>query len=190
MALPDSLKFEGRDLLFRNFAGKEGQYNSEGDRNFCLKLTEQEALLMIEDGWNVKYRKQQDPDDEPQPYLPITVSTKFKPSRIVLITARRDGSLGRTTLTEDMFMFVDWVDVAWADLIIRPFAWSMRGNSGVKAYLQTIYVRVKDDELDMKYADVPEVDMGGQQLELEAADPTVIEYDGPVDERDVMELER
>jgi hypothetical protein len=190
MGLPESLTFENRKIMYRNFAGKETQYKPEGVREFCLKLTEEEANLMAEDGWNVKHRKLQDPDDEPQSYLPITVSSKFKPSRIVLITTRNDGSLGRTTLTEDLYMFVDWVNVEYIDLTIRPYTWEMRGNSGVKAYLQTIYVRVQDDKLDMKYRDVPEVDMNGQQLELEAGDPNIIDYDGPIDEREVMELEQ
>ena len=127
MTLPDILKFEStedftREIMFRNFAGKASQYNDEGNRNFCLKLTPREAELMIADGWNVKFRKQTDPDDIPDPYLPISLSAKFRPSRVVLITAR-NGGLGRTTLTEDMYMFVDWVDIAYVDLTIRPYEW-------------------------------------------------------------------
>ena len=50
----NTVVMEGVRIIFRNFAGKEGQYNREGDRNFAVLLDEQTADPMGQDGWNVK----------------------------------------------------------------------------------------------------------------------------------------
>ncbi len=41
---------EDARLIFRNFAGKEGQYNREGDRNFAVILPDDVAEQMEKDG--------------------------------------------------------------------------------------------------------------------------------------------
>ena len=50
----NTVLMEGVRIIFRNFAGKEGQYNREGDRNFAVLLDEPTAAAMAEDNWNVK----------------------------------------------------------------------------------------------------------------------------------------
>src|SRR4051812_40809277 len=93
----NTVLMEGVRIIFRNFAGKEGQYNREGDRNFSVLLDEAVAGAMTEDGWNVKWLKPRpdDENDETQAYLPISVNFKGRPPRIVLISSR-----GRTNLDE------------------------------------------------------------------------------------------
>ena len=39
------------------------------------------------------------------------------------------------------------------DLTINPYVWEANGNTGVKAYLGTMYVTIAEDPLDAKYAD-------------------------------------
>ena len=46
--------FEGARLMFRNFSGKESEFNQAGDRNFCVVLEAAEAEEMKKIGWNVK----------------------------------------------------------------------------------------------------------------------------------------
>lgn len=41
---------EDARLMFRNFAGKENQYNREGDRNFAVELPVDLAEQMLSDG--------------------------------------------------------------------------------------------------------------------------------------------
>lgn len=149
----NSLLLEGVTIVFRNFAGKEGQYNREGDRNFSVLLDPELAEKMLEDGWNVKYLRATD-DRPAQAHLPVAVSYKVRPPTVVLLTERN-----RTTLDEEDISIVDMIDIDWVDIIINPSTWAVNGKSGIKAYLQSIYVKIHEDYLRKKYEDLEELPM-------------------------------
>lgn len=144
----NTVLMEGVRIIFRNFTGKEGQYNREGDRNFAVLLDEKIATAMAEDNWNVKWLKPREGDEEetPQAYLPISVNFKGRPPRIVLITTR-----GRNNLDEHSVEMLDWADIINVDLIVRPYEWTVNDKTGIKAYLQSIYVTIEEDPLELKY---------------------------------------
>lgn len=158
-----NLTFEDARIVFRNFEGKEGQYNREGDRNFCLILSETEAQQMLHDGWNIKYLRAREEGETPQAYVQVAVSFKNRPPRIVLISSR-----GRTNIPEDQLQLLDWLEIGKVDLIINPYQWAVSGKTGIKAYLKSLYIVMVEDELEQKYADVPEI--GGAQPQLELTD--------------------
>jgi hypothetical protein len=153
MSAPDNtVIMEGVRIIFRNFSGKEGQYNREGDRNFAVLLDEKTADAMAADGWNVKMLKPRDDDEEgsvPQAYLPVAVNFRGRPPRIVMITSRN-----RTNLSEDQVETLDWVDILNVDLIVRPYEWTVNGKSGIKAYLQSMYITIEEDPLEAKYSEL------------------------------------
>lgn len=143
---------EGVRLIFRNFAGKEGKYNAEGDRNFGVVIDDKTAEDMLADGWNIKYLKprEEDEDETPTPWLPVAVGYgKGRPPRVVVITSR-----GRTNLDENSVEMLDWAEITNVDMIVRPYHYEVRGDKGVKAYVQSIYVTIEEDELERKYADL------------------------------------
>jgi len=143
---------EGVRIIFRNFAGKEGQYNREGDRNFAVLLDDDVAAAMNEDGWNVKWLKPREDAEEgetPQAYLPVSVNFRGRPPRVVLVSSR-----GRSNLDEDQVEMLDWVDVLNVDLIVRPYEWTVNGKSGIKAYLQSLYMTIQEDPLELKYSEL------------------------------------
>ena len=159
-----TLTVEDARILFRNFAGKEGMYNREGDRNFCLLLEPDLAAEMQKDGWNIKTLRAREEGDEPQPYIQVSVSYKNRPPRIMIITSR-----GRTPIAEDMVEMLDWVDIKSVDMIIRPYHWNVSGKTGIKAYMQSIYITILEDALEQKYADVPYAELEGNgTAELES----------------------
>lgn len=175
--MDSTLTMEGAQIIFRNFAGRKTQYNAEGSRNFCLLLDDDTALKMEQDGWNIKRLRAREEGDAPQAYLPVAVSFKNRPPRVLLLTSK-----GRTLLTEDVVEFVDLVDIDYVDVTVRPYTWDVSGRQGIKAYVQTMYVKIREDPLELKYADVQEVSMDGralesvpQALELEAPEYEVIE---------------
>lgn len=121
---------EGVRIVFRNFSGKEGQYNREGDRNFAVLLDDNVANTMAEDGWNVKWlkpREDAEEGEEDQAYLQVSVNFKGRPPRIVMITSR-----GRTNLDENSIEMLDWADIQNVDLIVRPYEWNVNGRPASK----------------------------------------------------------
>lgn len=162
---------EDARLVFRNFAGAEGPYNREGDRNFCVLLDPETAENMLRDGWNIKFLKSREEGEIDQPYIQVTVGFgKGRPPKLVMITSK-----GRTDLGEDECEIFDWCDISVADLIIRPYNWSVGGRGGVKAYLKSLFLTVREDELDLKYADVEYVQARGGRT-----DDSDLEHPGQV----------
>lgn len=148
----NTVLMEGVRIIFKNFSGKEGQYNREGDRNFSVLLDPKVANQMAEDGWNVKWLKQREDEEEDadlQAYLPVSVNFKGRPPRIVLVTSR-----GRTHLDEISVEMLDWADIINVDLIVRPYEWTVNDKSGIKAYLQSLYVTIEEDPLELKYSEL------------------------------------
>jgi len=138
---------EDARLIFKNFAGKEGQYNREGDRNFAVILDPETAAQMTEDGWNVRSLAAREEGDEDTPYIQVAVNFNNRPPRVVMIT-----STARTNLDEASVEVLDWADIKIADLIARGYEWSVNGKTGVKAYLQSLFVTIEEDALERKYA--------------------------------------
>lgn len=141
-----TVKVEDARLIFRNFQGKEGQYNREGDRSFAVVLPADVASEMLADGWNVRELAAREDGDEPTPYVSVSVSFDNRPPRVVLLT-----STTRTQLDDKSIDVLDWADIRLADLIIRGYEWTVNGKQGVKAYLQTLFVTIEEDELEAKY---------------------------------------
>ncbi|HRD19788.1 MAG TPA: hypothetical protein PK584_01860 [Fervidobacterium sp.] len=148
----NSVVMEGVRIIFRNFAGKEGKYNREGDRNFGVLLDDDIAEAMAKDGWNVKWLKPRDEDEKEQAYLTVAVNFKGRPPRVVMVTSR-----GRTPLGEEDVEVLDWADISNVDMIVRPYEWAVNGKTGIKAYLKSIFVTINEDELELKYADVDQI---------------------------------
>lgn len=155
------LKFfdvDGRAIRFRNFAGKAGTYNTEGDRNFCLLLTPEDADEMQHEGYNVRYLSPRDDNDEPQAYIQIKVAYRnrkgesTRPPKIVQVTKH-----GKTELNEDTVQNLDWAEIEKADIAINPYEYNnVSGRSGIKAYLKTMYVTIAEDDFEDRYYDVPD----------------------------------
>lgn len=162
-----NIGLENVRIGFRNFAGKEDQYNRAGDRNFAIFLEPEHAQRLLSAGMNVKELKKRDGDDPQEPaqqYIQVAVNYKGRPPRVVLITSR-----GQTQLGEDMVDMLDYSEIANVDLILNPYSWSVNGKSGVKAYLSSIYVTIQEDFLSLKYADVPEIERGNSQKAIESS---------------------
>lgn len=136
-------------IIFRNFSGEERQFNDAGKRNFNIDLRKEDADKLTDLGFNVRVRPPRDEDSEAQYLLQVSVSYKYREPRVLLINSK-----AKRELTEDTIGILDKIDILTADLTIRPYNWSMpNGSSGIKAYLNSLYVTMEEDEFSQKYAD-------------------------------------
>ena len=136
----------------RNFRGLAiGEFNREGDRNFCIFLDPEKVDVekLIEDGWNIKKNENpRDPQAEPT-YL-LRVKVKYHPEdsdlarlnpKILVVTSK-----GEMLLDEDNVGDLDKAQIVKANMTIRGRWSESRTYTGVTAYLSKMIVRVFEDE--------------------------------------------
>ena len=141
---------EGARIGFKNFSGKGGKFNIEGNRNFTIFLEPDLASKLLSEGWNVKIIKSSI-DDSEQAILQVKVSYGNYPPKIILISSK-----GRTPISEENCSLLDYGEFSNIDLIIRPYTWEVNGKNGIKAYLKTMYITLKEDPLELKYSEGPD----------------------------------
>lgn len=169
----DNLVIDNAKLIYRNFAGAAGPFNAAGVRSFSVRIeTVEEAQALEALGWKIKYTKPRE-DGEPPAFaahLPVSLKyhPKVNPPRVRVITSR-----GQTNYDEEAIDVLDYMDIAKVDLIIRPFHWKLpSGSEGVKNMLSSIYITIREDELELRYADVPMIGQNdrGSQRAIESSD--------------------
>lgn len=157
----NSLKLEGVDITFRNFAGKERMpYNPEGKRNFSVLLPDDKADEYQRLGLNVKRLRPRGEEELGQAHVKVNVNFKGRPPTLVLVTGR-----GKTELPERLAGLMDQVNVAYCDMMLNIYR-SPHGH-GPSLYLDSIYLVVFEDDLKIKYQDVPELSSAPKPPELE-----------------------
>ena len=152
MASKEKIVIENAKLIYKNFSGKGTDYNTEGDRNFCVVLDDEQAAYMKELGYNVKTKlPREDHEDEGEfHFLKVKVSLKYGDNRDADIFRIVGGN--RIKLTEKTVSTLDWDDIENVDLRIRPWNWNKGNRSGLAAFLDAMYVTVREDSLDAKYS--------------------------------------
>lgn len=145
-----TLKIENAQVLFKNFSGRETEFNRAGERNFSVIIPDQElAEVLASQGWNIKTLRPKDEGDMPTPFVSVKIRFNDKGPNIYMITRA-----GKTRLDEASVATLDMVEFKTCDLIINPYEYHLRtGDHGISAYLKTMYVVVEEDEFAYKYAD-------------------------------------
>lgn len=148
-----NLLIEGAQVIFRNFAGRAREYNAEGERNFVVILEPKLADRLEKEGWNVKSLRPREDGEEGDRYIKVDVNyKKGRPPRVVLVSSN-----GKIDLGADQVEVLDYSEISNWDVLINPYNWDVNGNKGVKAYLHTLVATIVENELDKKYANVPDI---------------------------------
>ena len=148
----DNINIEDARIGFRNFSGKEGQYNPSGNRNFVIFFDDPDLARSLEaEGWNIRWLEPREENEEMQPILSVRVAFGTYPPKIILVNKN-----GNTQLREEDISILDWADIKSVDLTIRPYSWEVQGKAGIKAYLKVMYVTIQEDQWESKYVNPPD----------------------------------
>lgn len=156
------IKLEDVRICFRNFAGEADQYNNAGDRNFHVVVDEAMTLQLQELGARAKFfpTREDDPDAPKTGHCKVRVkyrnrdgSKKSNPPRVVVIRAN-----GRRELLEDELASVDFMAIESCDMILSTYEGTMMdGTPFCTLYLEKMFIKLDEDDLDLKYAEYEEV---------------------------------
>lgn len=146
----DGIKLTIRNakIINRNFAGRERKnqqgevVNAKGKRNFCVVFSDEEAAALLEDGWNIRHKK------DGTPFLPIEVSYNIPEYDPVIFYV--DGGK-RYDINEDTVDAIDDLDIAEAEVVIRPYHWHVRNQEGIKAYLTKLKLALMEDDFLIRH---------------------------------------
>lgn len=159
------IEIEGAKLRYPNFAGEKKRFNASGDRNFGLYIDEELAKRLSADGWGGIKQNGKDPKtdeyvttadldmelEEPRYFISkirVNYEGKFPP-RIFRCT-----SDSMKPLNEETCGILDSDRIIDVDVVINGSKWEMNGNSGIAAYLDSIWAHVEESRFDKKHKDL------------------------------------
>lgn len=137
---------EGTNLIFRNFSGKESEYNKAGNRTTGVIIPLDRVEEFVDEGWSVKQLPPRDPQDSPLYYMNAKIRFDNFPPKIYMCTSQK-----KTKLEEDTVEQIDYSEISSVDIELSPYDYTVRGESGRAAYVKTLYVNVIEDAFAEKY---------------------------------------
>ena len=137
---------------FRNFEGRETEYNRKGDRNFVIFLDKALAQQLEADGAPVSWKADRYNEGEMRAQMKIHVKYRDRkgnemvPPKVVLVTRKH-----QTQLSEETIGMLDNADIEKCDLILSQYANGASMGPENSVALKTMYVTLSEDEFADEY---------------------------------------
>lgn len=150
MANVNNINIEGALIIWKNFSGERDRFNP-GKRGFSVVIDDETmADDLRNEGWNIKERPLQEGADpsEQEWTLPVKLNMN-RYTQVWLIVGNH-----KTLLDENTVSQLDVVDIVNCDISIRPYEWEMSGRTGITAYVDSMYVTIRENKFAEKYADL------------------------------------
>ena len=150
MSNVNNINIEGAIVIWKNFSGERDKFNP-GKRGFSVVIDD--AVMADElrqEGWNIKERPLMEGADpsEQEWTLPVKLNMN-RYTQVWLIVGNH-----KTLLDENTVAQLDVVDIIDCDISIRPYEWEMSGRTGITAYVDSMYVTIRENKFAEKYADL------------------------------------
>lgn len=141
--LSDSRNFAGREII------KNGRtVNSEGRRNFLVKLNEEQFEELEQRGWDVVRFGASNPDRDPEYYLRVNISYFKAAPTIHYIVGNND-----TLLPENELDILDRVNLERLDIRCDEVnKQKANGNWVKKPFVRELFATVTADRFRTRYA--------------------------------------
>lgn len=126
--------------------------SEDGKRSLNVILSEEQKQLAEELGLNIKYNKARNEGDDIFPSIKLIVSYRFSAPEIWFV---RDPKKKPTPLDEEHIDIVlgklEPSDIDYVDAIFTTCPYDNKGNKGVSAYVQKMWVVAKPNPLASKW---------------------------------------
>lgn len=138
---------------FRNFEGRETEYNRKGDRNFVIFLEKGLAQQLEADGAPISWKPDRYNEGELRAQMKIHVKYRDRkgnamiPPKVVLVTKKNN-----TQLTEETIGMLDSAEIEKCDLVLTQYANGASMGPENSVALKTMYVTLSEDEFADEYA--------------------------------------
>lgn len=149
----DNIVIDNASLVLRNFSGKAiPPYTPEGQRSFSVRLDVETTLQLANAGWNVKIKQLDDGSEVGYLRVYVAFDKPQYPVKIVQLIVADGVVTSKTFISPESAGNIDFLDIKNIKLEIRPRVWTnQRGESGVKAYLKTMYYELVPDIFEAMY---------------------------------------
>ena len=108
-----TLCIEDAEIFWKNFSGREQQYNEKGNRNFCVFIDDEEtAQKLINDGWNIKIKQPYDETEDSRYYVQVKLNYDSAQPPVVVLKKGKN----MIHLDEDTVGRLDTADIIYVDL--------------------------------------------------------------------------
>lgn len=156
---------DNADILFRNFAGVEKQYNAPGDRNFCVRLDEAIANELASMGISVKILEPREEGGEPLRFIKVKVKdfSKIYAANVgqkwpddMSLAERKE----KQRLSESSYYSLDEATIQNAWITVSIYHWEMgtgaNKKSGVSLSLGEGFFKLVPNELERMFFGIPD----------------------------------
>lgn len=153
--MAQKINIAGARITFKNFAGRPTDWNKKGGaRDFAVVLdTYEDVQALIDMGFSVKYFKKKEETDPDVPFLKVKVNFRYNDDGSELLSPHiyMINNNKKVLITPQTAQILDQADIAYCDIVIRPYYYEVQGKAGVAAYLDKMYVNIEQDEFEKKY---------------------------------------
>lgn len=149
---------DGR-IVFSNFAGRPTTFKPEGGvRTVTFEMPEDIVPDLQKDGWKIRQwipaSERDNPDARPVYLLEAKISYRkrdgsLKDPKIFLVTKN-----GLIHVDEEMCDELDRAEIVNVEGVLGPSYWEYAGKSGITAYVNCLYITIKENPIEAKYKEM------------------------------------